>query len=73
MAKTIKPLHYTEALPCPFCGIHPEIQRWHGGDSGHTLMIFCDQNDCPVNPQVTAGTRRTVRKRWNTRNGVVCL
>lgn len=53
-------------LPCPFCGMAPTVQKWHGGGPLKTAVI-CEDEDCCVNPMVTAPTRYRAIERWNTR------
>ncbi len=53
-------------LPCPFCGIIPIIEPWHGGGPLKRL-ISCVNEDCGVGPSVSGATRMKAIAKWNTR------
>ncbi len=49
--------------PCPFCLAEPDSDRaFHG-----RAVIYCNNDDCPACPQVTAQQSRPVAKAWNHR------
>jgi hypothetical protein len=52
-------------LPCPFCGVTPEIQPAHR----HGFFVSCENKDCPQQPENTfdAETPEQAAERWNTR------
>lgn len=55
-----------ELLPCPFCGVKPELE--HCGE-GQKVSIDCINLDCDIQPQLIQ-TRRDIPsalKSWNTR------
>jgi hypothetical protein len=54
------------ALPCPFCGVQPEIQPWHGGGPRKHL-ISCHEETCRVSLSVTGATAQQAIKYWNER------
>lgn len=58
-----------EALPCPFCGVLPSIEAWHGGGP-EKQMIGCPNLDCDVSPQVTGETRTEALENWNRRDSI---
>jgi hypothetical protein len=51
---------------CPFCGVRPEIEPWHGGPKTKR-MVACSNEDCDVSPQVTGDTDLLARDKWNRR------
>lgn len=53
-------------LPCPFCGVVPEVEPWHGG-APTKVLIHCDGDDCDVQPSVTGETGKEAAIRWNVR------
>jgi hypothetical protein len=55
-----------DALRCPFCGAHAEIQYWHGGGP-QKRHIGCSNVRCEISPGVTGSTRERAIKKWNTR------
>ena len=57
-----------DAMPCPFCGKQPVIEKWHGRGP-LTRRIGCDNDDCFVCPDVVGPTKRKALSRWNTRMG----
>lgn len=59
-----EPVICTEAKPCPFCGMQPYIEFWHGGRPSKR-MIQCRY--CDVGPQVTGETKAEALDRWNMR------
>jgi hypothetical protein len=49
--------------PCPFCLEEPDSDRaFHG-----RAVIYCNNDDCPACPQVTAATIEAAAKAWNHR------
>lgn len=65
-----KPLDASEALPCPFCGVLPVIQPWHGGGP-RKKMVMCDNEDCHISPSVTGSSKARALEYWNTRAPVL--
>jgi len=59
-------MNKTKIKPCPFCGSLPNVEPWHGGKPTKR-MISCDNEDCPVRPQVTGETLEEALDHWNTR------
>lgn len=51
---------------CPFCGVRPTIEPWHGG-AKTKRMVACSNDDCDVQPQVTGETNLLARDKWNRR------
>lgn len=51
---------------CPFCGVRPTIEPWHGG-AKTKRMVACSNEDCDVQPQVTGETDLLARDKWNRR------
>lgn len=64
--KRIVQLKPHEALACPFCGVQPHIEKWHGGGAGKRV-VSCYSETCHVNPMTSGGSRRVALKRWNLR------
>ena len=44
-----------ELLKCPFCGLPPEVQPWHGGGARKT-MVNCANPYCPASSAAVMGT-----------------
>ena len=63
-------LSSTEALPCPFCGIQPDIQPWHGGGP-RKRHVGCSNENCRLQPGNCGSTRQRAIDQWNTRDGYV--
>ncbi len=53
-------------LPCPFCGVTPDIETWHGGKPTKH-MVSCCNDECSCAPQCTGQTHDEAIKRWNVR------
>lgn len=51
---------------CPFCGVSPEMEYWHGGGP-NKRMISCRNPDCDVSPNVTGENERAAIARWERR------
>ena len=60
MSDEIKPLN------CPFCGLEPEIEPWHGGGK-RKHAVSCPHVVCAANPMVTGPTKRAAINLWNLR------
>ena len=56
-----------DLLPCPFCGVIPTIEKWHGGGP-NKRMVHCENLECRVQPSVTGETPKTAMLHWNTRS-----
>jgi hypothetical protein len=54
----------TEPTPCPFCGVKPTVEHWHGGGKDNT-RVGCEQLRCASNPSVVECTRPRAIKAWN--------
>ena len=50
-------------LPCPFCGETPPLASRIAG----RVLVGCENDDCPANPQVAADTLVQARALWNIR------
>lgn len=55
-----------DALKCPFCGVNPTIEPWHGGGSNKHI-IGCSSSRCDVSPSVTGESPEEAIKKWNRR------
>lgn len=55
-----------EAKPCPWCGMVPSIEPWHGGGP-QKRRLSCENERCAVAPHITASTRRRALVTWNSR------
>lgn len=55
-----------DLLPCPFCGVIPTIEPWHGG-SRTKRMVHCENEECFVSPDVTGESYSEAILRWNKR------
>lgn len=64
--KRLARLRKLRLRPCPFCGILPEFESWHGGKPTKVL-VFCDNDDCPVSPQVSGEAPLKAADYWNER------
>ena len=53
------------ARPCPFCGWVPNIEAQPSGRP--FVLILCEYKRCPVQPYISANTKRTALTRWNRR------
>ena len=51
---------------CPFCGVRPEIEKWHGG-SASKKAVSCPNDFCAAMPMVTGRTEAEAVRRWNRR------
>lgn len=59
----------TKLKPCPFCGVDPIIEPWHGGGTTKR-RVGCENDYCWVMPSVTGPNSTAVAKRWNERPSV---
>jgi hypothetical protein len=55
-----------KALPCPFCGEMPFLVPWHGGGP-KKRNLMCQNEDCPVGPNICGDTETKAIAAWNTR------
>lgn len=55
------------ALPCPFCGTTPVIERWHGGPK-RKHRVGCDNDHCHALPGTIGSTKAEAVTRWNARS-----
>jgi hypothetical protein len=62
----LEPVTRHDLTQCPFCGVSPEIQYWHGGGP-NKRMISCSGDECDVRPAVTGETEREAIERWERR------
>ena len=53
-------------LMCPFCGLEPEVEPWHGGGP-KKHAVSCPHEVCHANPMVTGHTKRAAILKWNYR------
>jgi hypothetical protein len=53
-------------LPCPFCGVKPRIEPWHGGGPDK-VMISCKGARCSVAPCHAGEPRSQAVREWNER------
>jgi hypothetical protein len=51
---------------CPFCGMIPTAEPWHGGGP-RKIFIHCEDDNCFVNPGVTGETPKQALSKWNCR------
>lgn len=65
-------LRKDEALPCPFCGKMPTIQKWHGSGP-RTRMVSCSNDSCGAHPSVIGNTSSIALAIWNMRGGMQVL
>jgi hypothetical protein len=57
----------SKALACPFCGVNPSVQHWHGGPKTKR-MVSCENDEgCYVMPSVSGPTRKGAIEAWNRR------
>jgi hypothetical protein len=61
-----EPWFNPRCLPCPFCGLFPFVQYWHGG-SPKKRAVTCDNEECPASPMVTGKSEDEAVMRWNQR------
>lgn len=61
-----QPSDLSDLLCCPFCGAIPTMEPWHGGGPKKRL-ISCINENCPVEPSVTAETPAKAIAKWNHR------
>lgn len=59
--------HTKGLLPCPFCGVLPEV--FPSGDGGRGTMIECCTSGC-VNPHTSYYGVGVAEAHWNTRTAV---
>lgn len=58
------------ALPCPFCGTEPVVERWRGPYSKleHVTHVYCENSKCRLNVQtLNAPRKHTALDTWNQR------
>lgn len=53
-------------LDCPFCGLPPEVEPWHGGGK-RKHAVSCPHDVCEASPMVTGHTKRIAILKWNRR------
>ncbi len=59
-----------EALPCPFCGVSPEVDDCGRQDDGRTAYVECMNEECPVMPGTKLQRTRLIAVlAWNVRIG----
>jgi hypothetical protein len=56
----------TKLKPCPFCGVDPVMEPYHGGGKLKRI-IECVNDYCMVQPSVTGPNSLTAARRWNER------
>ena len=49
--------------PCPWCGEMPELSH----RLGHRFAVYCNNDECGVQPQATASSSVEAWAIWNTR------
>lgn len=63
------PTSEPRALPCPFCGMNPLVEPWHGGPPTKT-RISCPaeyDDECGATASATGDTRAEAIAAWNRR------
>lgn len=52
---------------CPFCGEHPPLSAHQFHFGINRFVVGCENEDCDVQPTVSAPTLNDAWKRWNKR------